>query len=200
MRICAIGDPHGDLVKIRKIPLKDIDLILLTGDLGKADLARNRFFENIRRKKERLPELEVDNNYRKREYMEAYDSAIEVVKYLAKIAPVYLIFGNADSSNFEVRRKSKKIGKILPFLANDLRNIPNVRIINNRLTNFRGLKIGGLEYFVDTNWVKEFRPSDYDKALKSATRETEKASREFLIGLGNIPLRFFFVISRLMVI
>ena len=82
MRICAIGDPHGDLVKIRKIPLKDIDLILLTGDLGKADLARNRFFENIRRKKERLPELEVDNNYRKREYNKSF-----------KLKVVFIIYG-----------------------------------------------------------------------------------------------------------
>ena len=49
MRILAIGDPHGDLSKIKKIPLKGVDLILLTGDLGKADLARKRYFENVER-------------------------------------------------------------------------------------------------------------------------------------------------------
>ena len=36
VRILAIGDPHGALDKIRKIPIKEIDLILLTGDIGKS--------------------------------------------------------------------------------------------------------------------------------------------------------------------
>ncbi len=51
MRIIAIGDPHGDVAKLRKIPLKGIDLILLTGDLGKADLARKFAFMNIERQR-----------------------------------------------------------------------------------------------------------------------------------------------------
>ena len=36
MKILAIGDPHGNLEKIKRIPVKNIDLILLTGDIGKA--------------------------------------------------------------------------------------------------------------------------------------------------------------------
>ena len=51
MKILAIGDPHGDIGKVRKIPFREVDLILLTGDLGKADLVRKRAFENIDRKK-----------------------------------------------------------------------------------------------------------------------------------------------------
>lgn len=54
MKILAIGDPHGNLSKIKKIPIKNSDLILLTGDLGKADFARQRFFKNIKRKKQGL--------------------------------------------------------------------------------------------------------------------------------------------------
>jgi Icc-related predicted phosphoesterase len=42
MKILTIGDPHGDLEKIKKIPIKNIDLILVTGDIGKATLARKR--------------------------------------------------------------------------------------------------------------------------------------------------------------
>lgn len=42
MKILAIGDHHGNLQKIKKIPIKNIDLILLTGDLGRADFW-NRF-------------------------------------------------------------------------------------------------------------------------------------------------------------
>jgi len=40
MKILAIGDPHGDIKRIKEIPIKGIDLILITGDIGKADLAR----------------------------------------------------------------------------------------------------------------------------------------------------------------
>lgn len=51
MKILAIGDPHGDLAKIKQIPTKGIDLILLTGDLGSANLMRKMFFEKIERQK-----------------------------------------------------------------------------------------------------------------------------------------------------
>ncbi|MBU4069864.1 MAG: metallophosphoesterase [Nanoarchaeota archaeon] len=50
MKILVIGDPHGKLGKIKKLNLKNIDLKLITGDLGKADLARKRFFENLERR------------------------------------------------------------------------------------------------------------------------------------------------------
>ena len=45
MRILAIGDPHGDLDLIKRIPLADVDLILLTGDLGRADILRKLAFK-----------------------------------------------------------------------------------------------------------------------------------------------------------
>jgi predicted phosphodiesterase len=34
MKMLAIGDPHGDLEKVKRISVEDVDLILLTGDLG----------------------------------------------------------------------------------------------------------------------------------------------------------------------
>ncbi len=40
MKIAAIGDPHGDLEKIERIPLDDVDLVCMTGDLGRADILR----------------------------------------------------------------------------------------------------------------------------------------------------------------
>jgi len=52
MRICAIGDPHGSLDKVKEAPLSDVDLILLTGDLGSANLMRKMAFDNIERKKQ----------------------------------------------------------------------------------------------------------------------------------------------------
>ena len=34
MKVLVVGDPHGQIDKIKKIPMKGIELILLTGDLG----------------------------------------------------------------------------------------------------------------------------------------------------------------------
>jgi Icc-related predicted phosphoesterase len=44
VKIVAIGDPHGNIEKVKKIPLKNSDFILITGDVGKADFARKKFF------------------------------------------------------------------------------------------------------------------------------------------------------------
>ena len=44
-------------------------------------------------------------------------------------------------------------------------------MINNCVANFEGIRIGGLEYFVDTNWVREFKPSDYKDRLAKAKKE-----------------------------
>ena len=181
MRILAIGDPHGDLKAIKKISLKGIDLILLTGDLGSANLARKRAFENADRKKQGLPEIGYSSTERKKAFMEIYDSALALVRYLARHAPVYTIFGNAEQSNSTTRKESKEIGLKLPFLKDDLEKIHGVRIINNRIASFEGVRIGGLDYFIDTSWVREFKPGDYSDKLRQAKKESDKAKRV----LGN---------------
>ena len=43
MKILIIGDPHGNL-RYPKSVLKQAEIIFITGDIGKADLARKRFF------------------------------------------------------------------------------------------------------------------------------------------------------------
>src|SRR3989344_5889013 len=101
MKIIAIGDPHGNLNKIKKIPLKGADIILLTGDLGRADLMRKMAFENIERIKKGFPEIEYSSREKKRAFMEAYRTSLNILKYLAKIAPVYTIYGNVESNNKE---------------------------------------------------------------------------------------------------
>ena len=187
MKILAIGDPHGDLKKVRKIPLKGIDLILLTGDLGRADLMRKMAFSNLERKKKGLEEIEYTPKQQKRAFMEAYDSSMKIVRYLSGFAPVYTIYGNVESSNQETRRYSKEIGLKLPFLTDNLNKIKNVRVINNRLSNFDGARIGGLEYFVDTNWVREFKPSNLKKSMRKAKKQTDKAKR-VLRNFGDLDI------------
>jgi len=180
MKILAIGDPHGNLGKIKKIPMQGIDLILLTGDLGKAYLARKRFFENIKRKKEGLPELKKDSKFIKRVSMEIYDSTLNVLIYLSKHAPVYSILGNVGENmikDFKVKREEEKYRIKLPYLGKKIKKIKNFSLVRNRLRNLNGLRIGFLEYFVDTCWIREFKPKDYQKKMKTARKETEKAKK-----------------------
>lgn len=181
MKILAIGDPHGDLNRIKKLPLKGVDLILLPGDLGSANLARKMAFENIERKKAGLPEIEYSPQQRKKTFMEIYNSSVSLVKYLVKYAPVFWISGNVEQSNADTREESKEIGIHLPFSYDAINRIKGARGINNRIANFNGIRIGGLEYFVDASWVREFKPADYEEKLRNAKKESAKAMRV----LGN---------------
>lgn len=178
MKILVIGDPHGDLKKIKKIPLRGIDLILLTGDLGKADLARKRFFENVERKKEGLLELKKDAKYTREVYSEIHDSTLNVLRYLSKFAPVYTIGGNvAIFTDSRAKKDSKKWKRKFPSTVNEIRKFGNVNLVKNRLRVFGDIRIGFLEWFTDTCWVQEFKPSDYQKSIKKAKKQTDKARR-----------------------
>jgi len=177
MKICAIGDPHGDLDKIKKIPLSKIDLILLTGDLGSANLMRKMAFDNIERKNKGLSEIKYPPTQEKKAFMEAYNSTMKIIKYLQKFAPVFTIFGNVESSNYETKKQSQKVGVTLPYLSNDLNYLSDVRVINNRIANFEKVKICGLRYFIDTNWVKDFKPSNYKNMMTKAKKETDKTKQ-----------------------
>jgi len=180
MRICAIGDPHGSLDKIKEIPLSDVNLILLTGDLGSSDSFRQMDITNLKLRMKGLDEIEYTPAQKKKAFMEAYTSTMRIIKYLHRFAPVFTIFGNVEKFNFHperIRRYSMEVGVALPYLSNDLNALPNVRVINNRVANFEGIRIGGLEYFVDTNWVREFKLPDYKERLAKAKRETDKAKR-----------------------
>jgi Icc-related predicted phosphoesterase len=180
MKILAIGDPHGDIKKIKKIPLKKIDLILMTGDLGKADFARKFHFENIKRKKEGLPELKYTKLETKKVYQEIYNSTLGILKYLSKSTTTYSILGNVGNNmvkDAEVKKDEKKWGIKLPYLGRGIHKLDNFYIVKNVVRNINGLRVGFLEYFVDTNWVQDFKPSDYIKKLNNARKESSKAKR-----------------------
>ncbi|MFA5992683.1 MAG: metallophosphoesterase [Candidatus Pacearchaeota archaeon] len=177
MKILALGDLHGKFPqKIKKIS-KDIDLILLTGDLGKADLMRKMAFQNIKRQKKGLEEIEYNSIQKKKAYMEAYNSTIKIISQLAKISPVFLVYGNVESTNSETKQMIREIKLNLPVLSTKLSKIKNVKVINNKLVNFKGIKIAGIKYFIDESWVKEFKPEEYKESLKEARKESQKVSK-----------------------
>ena len=173
MKILVIGDPHGKLPK--RIP-KKIDLILVTGDLGKVDLARKRFFENVKREKIGLPEIKDTSEFVKKTHMEIYNSSNKIVKRLIKFAPVYTILGNVGMYDSEVKKESKRFGVKLLLLVGSFKKFKKIKLIGNRFVNFNGIRIGGLEYFVDDFWVKEFSPKNRER-IKESKRETAKAGK-----------------------
>lgn len=179
MRILAIGDPHGDLKKIKKIPIKDINLILITGDSCKADLLRARIFENVRRKKKGLEKLDYDGEFIKKAYMEIYNSSLSVLKYFSRFAPTYFILGNIWTDRVydsKMKKEEAKYNIKLPSFRQAINKIDNFYFVRNVLRIFNNLRIGFLEYFIDNSWIKEFNEKD-KKKIKSAKKETEKAKR-----------------------
>ena len=102
---------------------------------------------------------------------------MKVMRYLSSIAPTLTIFGNVEYHNDYAREQSKELGKKLPFLYDDINKLRNASVINNKVRNINGVRIGGLVYFVDTSWVMEFKPSDYKDRLKDAKEQTNKAKR-----------------------
>lgn len=177
MKIIAIGDPHGDLKKVKKIPVRGVDLILITGDLGRADLMRKIAFENVERKRKGLKPVEYSLKQQEKAYMESFNSSLKIVKYLSKFAPVYTIYGNVESRGFEVKELESEIGVPLPRLTEELRKIKGVRVINNVIANFKGVRVGGVDYFIDTSWVREFKPSNYRDSMRGAKSQSDRVRR-----------------------
>jgi len=190
MKILAIGDPHGDTEKLKKIDYSGVDLILLPGDIGEARLIRKMAYTNINRRKDGLKAIEYSKEEEKAGFMQVYKTSIEVVKFLATKAPVYLVFGNVELSNVEIEEEAKKSGKKIPFLADDLNMMENIHVIDDNVVNFKGIKIGGLKYFIDSSWVERFKDpeeDDYNEKMDSAVEDTSIA-REALNGFGEIDI------------
>jgi Icc-related predicted phosphoesterase len=109
VKILAVGDPHGS-EKIKKIPNKGFDFILLTGDLGKADFARKFHFDNFKRKQQGLKEKEYTKKETKAVYKEIADSTVDVAKYFLRYSPTYSILGNVGTTmiiNSEVKKRGE---------------------------------------------------------------------------------------------
>ncbi|MFH1608024.1 MAG: metallophosphoesterase [archaeon] len=184
MKILVVGDPHGKLPK--KIP-KNVDLILCTGDLGKADLARKKFFENVKREKKGLPEIENTRAFEKKVWEEVYYSSIKVAKHLSKVAPTYTLLGNVGChTDSETKKEEKKIGIKLPYMRKGLSKIKDFNIVKNRVRNINGFRILFLEHFHDVCWDKEFNQKD-KKIIRADRKETVKA-KKILKGFGGVDI------------
>ncbi len=189
MKILVIGDPHGNINKLQRISKGDIDFVLCTGDVGKADFARKFHFDNIKRKQEGLKELEYDGKTAKKVYKEIYNSSLQVWEYLSEIAPTYSILGNVGINmvyDSKVQKEEKEYGIKLPSFRLGMSKIKSLFFVRNVIRNIGGLKVGFLEYFNDVCWYKEFKVRD-KKAVSKAKRETVKA-KMVLKNFGKIDI------------
>ncbi|MGC9310079.1 MAG: metallophosphoesterase family protein [Candidatus Nanoarchaeia archaeon] len=171
VKILAIGDPHG---KLPNIP-RDVDLILLTGDIGKSDIWRRIAFKNIERESKGLEPIE-DKEKIKKGYYEVYNSSIKILKKLSKIAPIYLVFGNIEKNNAQTKEISKEVGKKLPSLMDFIKKNKNIHLLNNVKRNFRGIRLAGIPFYGDIGWLKKFEKPEKDEE-KKYRKSTEKEKR-----------------------
>ena len=187
MKIAAIGDPHGNFEKITKIPLDHVDLVLLTGDLGRTDMLRRQAMQYLGITN---PGPEEKRSYAAgfgEAFLTAHRTALGLVDYLAGFCPVFIVRGNADLSNYDTRKFSRTFGIELPFLYQQLAAIPGVKLIDNRAAGFRGLRIGGIKYFTDICWAEEFELAGIEKIRRRALNDTDKISR-VLARFGRLDI------------
>ena len=108
----------------------------------------------------------------------------------SKSVPTYSILGNVGNNmakDAEVKKDEKKFGIKLPYLGRGIHKLDNTYIVKNVVRNINGLRIGFLEYFVDTNWVETFKPSDYHKRLSKSRKESSKA-KKILNNFKNLDI------------
>ncbi len=176
VKICAVGDPHGDLGKIRKVA-RDVDFYLVTGDLGDADLARKIHFENIKRSREGLPEKEVGIKEKKKIHDEIHNSTLDVLKILSRRAPVYSLQGNVGITTLSKARDRSEVDGFENLATRKvIDDSEDMYIVKNVIRRIGGLRVGFLEYFVDEGWVRRFMPGDIKK-MDIARKESDKAKR-----------------------
>jgi Icc-related predicted phosphoesterase len=177
MKIAAIGDPHGNLEKIRSIPLEKIDLALLTGDLGKTDNLRKQAYEFISIKRPGPEQIAACADGFREAFIQSHRTALKLVSYIAGFCPVFIVRGNADLSNYDIRKFAHTFRTELPYLYQGLLEIKDVRLIDNRPAVFQGVRIGGLKFFSDISWAQEFELDGIRKIREKAVKETQRAGR-----------------------
>ncbi len=135
-----------------------------------------------------MAELEVDIDTKKKIHDEVHFSTLSILKHLAKSAPVYTLQGNVGITTVcQARERTEEDGFKNLATRKIIDDDPKIHLVKNRLRILNGLRVGFLEYFVDTCWVWEFRPFNYKKSMKSAKRESDKA-RRILKRFGNVDI------------
>ncbi len=181
MKILAIGDPHGNIEELKKIDYSGVDLILVPGDLSRADIARRLYFKRVEGNEDISDEDKVKS------FEEIHDSLFEVLNFLGKKAPVYFLFGDFDYSKENMEDRYSDLDIDLPDIISEIDKVDNVHPLRDKKIEIGGIVIGGVERFIDTNWVRDFKPNDFDNKMKEAREETDHADN-VLKDFGEVDI------------
>lgn len=156
MKILAIGDPHGKLPKnLNKI--RGIDLILIPGDIGKADMIRKfAFDEELQKKALNLKKSWtslIQKRVIKKTFLEIINSSKKVMKQLSKKAPIYWIHGNVEK---DLDKELRKLKLEIPLIR-EITKIMNVHLINNKVVKYKGVRIAGFKFYHELNWFERLK-------------------------------------------
>jgi Icc-related predicted phosphoesterase len=163
--LCLLGDPHGSVSSLKRHEkrIKGADIILCTGDIGRADKIRDLQFGKAKSTPASIRAAES----------EIITTATAYLKVLVKVAgtkPVLLVLGNVENVVPERHTKIKAV----------LKRFPTVQLIDYRVVTVQGIRVAGVPYFADESWATTFMPTSAP-LKKRATRDTAKVTK-FLAG------------------
>jgi len=184
MKFLVIGDPHGT-DKIFKMPVDNADAVIIPGDFGNADLLRDLYFNNYDfnagKWKKHVTKKDILDAY-----MQAHDSSIKILEFLAERKPTFVIFGSVEREDDVTKERNKRHGFSIPLLEKEILRINNMHLLNNRQEEFNGVKIAGNMFFTDVLWAKSFTP-DSVANLRDAEK-SEARARKFFKTLEHVDI------------
>lgn len=83
----------------------------------------------------------------------SYEIVINWLNSLAKIAPVYLVYGNHDIQQYQIRNEIKTVTTALPDnVKTEINQIPNLTVLtNNQTVSHNGIGFCGTDFYDATN-------------------------------------------------
>ncbi len=84
----------------------------------------------------------------------SYSEVIEWLNNLAKISPVYFIYGNHDIKKYRIKNEMYKVQSHLPSkICKEIKNINNLKVIdNNKIITNDGYSFCGVDFFDDSHY------------------------------------------------
>lgn len=107
----------------------------------------------------------------------SYNDVIEWLNMLAKISPVYFVYGNHDIARYRIKDEMYKVKSHLPSkIKKEIKNINNLKILkNNKIISNNGFSFCGLDFYDDSHYetligkmnhnIPEFNPKSFNTLL-----------------------------------
>jgi len=158
MKILAIGDPHGTLEEIRKISVDEVDLVLITGDLGDSDLVRKYYFKYEVEKGEKSWKTAISKEELQEVYTRLIDSGLKVLEHFSE-KPTLFVLGNLkEFRSGRTEKAQKDFGISIPNFSKELlkmKNVKNISFKEINLNKYFNKKISLFKKKYDLIYIKE---------------------------------------------